>query len=200
MSLVLSITYPRLWLERALTAEEERLVKSVGTDPISSFPPTTFTSNSRELSPREIDPRCWPSVKLIQKSILDFYFSQTTNSTKTRRNDTVTGVKKMDGNGTLDAIPQKAGSKVEEILQERGSRYGAFKDHAYICQSFKLLIEEFLDVYKPNRTLPADQKQALDVICDKVARIINGDENYLDNWDDIAGYATLVSKRLQNDG
>jgi hypothetical protein len=101
----------------------------------------------------------------------------------TNRVDTITGLNLPPG-------------KVEGILAERGDRYGDFKDHAYICQSLKLMIEEFLKEYKPSRTLAADQKQALDVICDKLARIINGDEDYVDNWDDIAGYATLVSKRI----
>lgn len=35
------------------------------------------------------------------------------------------------------------------------------------------------------------------MICHKMARIINGDPNYRDSWDDVAGYATLVAKRLK---
>lgn len=45
--------------------------------------------------------------------------------------------------------------------------------------------------------LAPDQAQALDTIADKIARILNGDPNYDDNWRDIAGYATLVLKRLE---
>jgi len=29
-----------------------------------------------------------------------------------------------------------------------------------------------------------------------MARIVNGDSNYIDNWHDIAGYATLVEQEL----
>jgi Domain of unknown function (DUF6378) len=87
-------------------------------------------------------------------------------------------------------------SEVERILSERGKRYGTFKSHARVAQGLKHVIERELLNLKP-RPLDDDMKQALDVICDKIARIINGDENYVDNWDDIAGYATLVSKRLQ---
>jgi hypothetical protein len=31
------------------------------------------------------------------------------------------------------------------------------------------------------------------MICHKISRIANGDPNYADSWDDIAGYAKLVS-------
>jgi hypothetical protein len=42
-----------------------------------------------------------------------------------------------------------------------------------------------------------DMKQALCVICDKMARIGNGDPFYDDNWHDIQGYAKLVEDRLK---
>jgi hypothetical protein len=44
--------------------------------------------------------------------------------------------------------------------------------------------------------LAADQQEALDMICHKIGRIVNGDPNYADSWVDIAGYATLVADRL----
>lgn len=34
------------------------------------------------------------------------------------------------------------------------------------------------------------------MIFNKVARILNGNPNYADSWVDIAGYAKLVSDRL----
>lgn len=34
------------------------------------------------------------------------------------------------------------------------------------------------------------------MICHKLARIVNGDPGYSDSWRDIAGYAMLVSNRL----
>jgi hypothetical protein len=42
------------------------------------------------------------------------------------------------------------------------------------------------------KSLHADQQEALDMICHKIGRIINGDANYDDSWRDIAGYAQLV--------
>lgn len=47
------------------------------------------------------------------------------------------------------------------------------------------------------KDLADDQYEALDMIAHKIARIINGDPDYADSWDDIAGYAKLVADRLQ---
>jgi len=44
--------------------------------------------------------------------------------------------------------------------------------------------------------LAPDQKQALTVISDKIARMLNGQPDYRDNWHDIVGYAKLVDDRL----
>jgi GTP-sensing pleiotropic transcriptional regulator CodY len=84
---------------------------------------------------------------------------------------------------------------INNILQERGSRYGSFENHAKICQTLKAVINT--NLISLNKHLASDQQQALDVICDKIARMINGDPDYVDNWIDIAGYAKLVSDRLE---
>lgn len=83
----------------------------------------------------------------------------------------------------------------EEILAERGARYGLFMTHAHITQSLKQTSNSFLRL----RSLPlaADQQEALDMIYHKIGRIINGDPDYADSWVDIAGYAKLVADRLQ---
>ena len=81
---------------------------------------------------------------------------------------------------------------VENTLAERGKRYGSFIDHAAIAQGIKnnmWLVEGWT-------RLAIDQKQALEVIADKIARILNGDPDYVDNWLDIQGYSKLVHDRL----
>jgi hypothetical protein len=80
---------------------------------------------------------------------------------------------------------------ITEILDERGKRYGKFKDHAEISQRLKYVVRDRRDV------LSDDQREALEMICHKIARILNGDPNYADSWIDIAGYAQLVADRLQ---
>ena len=45
----------------------------------------------------------------------------------------------------------------------------------------------------------SEEQEALDMIFHKIARILNGDPNYADSWHDIAGYATLIDKELNNE-
>lgn len=82
---------------------------------------------------------------------------------------------------------------VDTILEERGSRYGAFVDHARITQNIKV---SFMD--SPNWSdMPDDMREALEMIAHKIGRILNGDPDYADSWIDIAGYAKLVADRLE---
>ena len=94
---------------------------------------------------------------------------------------------------------------IENTLAERGNRYGDFTDHARLCQDLKDVMTTFavvqntpnsVAVHFPWSELPATHKQALEVIADKIARILSGDPNYADNWHDIQGYAKLVEDRL----
>ena len=83
---------------------------------------------------------------------------------------------------------------IEQTLAERGKRYGSFMDHAQIAQALQELMRESGGWGR----LASDQRQALQVIADKIARILNGDPNYHDNWHDIQGYAKLVADRIAN--
>jgi hypothetical protein len=81
---------------------------------------------------------------------------------------------------------------IAETLSERGSRYGTFQDQARICQNIK---RAFCD--SPNwQTLDDDQRECLDMLANKIGRILNGDPNYHDSWHDIIGYTKLVADRL----
>lgn len=82
---------------------------------------------------------------------------------------------------------------INEILKERGKRYGVFADHAMITQGLKNIINQYS---RRHSAYAADQQEALDMIAHKIGRIICGDPNYSDSWRDIAGYATLVADRL----
>lgn len=82
-----------------------------------------------------------------------------------------------------------------EILEERGSRYGAFSGHSAVSQGIQHIISTH-NVAKWGAMQP-DQREALFMIAHKMGRIINGDPDYADSWIDIAGYATLVSNRLE---
>jgi len=80
---------------------------------------------------------------------------------------------------------------VESTLNERGKRYGAFRDHAQLSQNLKNIAKIY-----GKATLSPSQQEALDMIFHKIARVLNGDPNYADSWHDIAGYATLVELEL----
>lgn len=84
---------------------------------------------------------------------------------------------------------------INQILAERGARYGTFKNHAAIAQELKRALYRHMD--QVSKVEPdADQLEALEMICHKLARIVNGDPDYSDSWRDISGYASLVADRL----
>lgn len=84
-------------------------------------------------------------------------------------------------------------TRTEDILAERGSRYGKFTGQAKISQDLKFVLQ----TYDYQHRMRPDQCEALEMICHKIARIINGDPHYHDSWADIAGYAKLVADRLE---
>ena len=95
------------------------------------------------------------------------------------------------------ATSAKAAPTVTDTLAERGSRYGNFVGHAEVTQELKGLVSYHLKARA--KVLAPDQQEALDMIMHKIGRIINGDPDYADSWHDIAGYASLVDKRLQGE-
>jgi len=93
---------------------------------------------------------------------------------------------------------QNPATNINDTLAERGSRYGDFKGHADVTQDLKRIIYRHLA--QRRKGIAHDQMEALDMICHKIGRIINGDANYADSWHDIAGYAQLVANRLNDEG
>lgn len=83
---------------------------------------------------------------------------------------------------------------LEKTLDERGKRYGEFKDIAAISQNLKNCMQKFGDGSMWDR-LSADKQESLEMIQHKIARILVGDPDYKDNWHDIAGYAKLAEDR-----
>lgn len=83
--------------------------------------------------------------------------------------------------------------KVSSILEERQKTHGDFAHHAVIAQGLKAHISN------SGQQLSAVQAEGLEMILHKVARILNGNPNHKDHWDDIAGYATLVSREIEKE-
>ena len=89
---------------------------------------------------------------------------------------------------------------VDETLQQRGNRYGAFKHHAEVSQQLLETIADHMNEHNETawNDLPPFIREALTLICHKLGRIANGDPYYDDNYRDIAGYAKLVDDILNN--
>lgn len=101
-------------------------------------------------------------------------------------------------NTTNDA-GELTSASTEDILKQRGTRYGSFENHSDLSQSLKNMIFIHAQTHACTSMTPP-QVEAVEMICHKLARIANGDPNYDDNWKDIAGYAELVVKILHNKG
>jgi len=81
---------------------------------------------------------------------------------------------------------------VDATLAERDKRYGGFINNASIAQRVKAVIRTAPNWYE----MSYDKREALEMIASKIGRMLSGDPEYVDNWHDIAGYATLVEDRL----
>lgn len=84
----------------------------------------------------------------------------------------------------------KSSTNVIALLQQRGATYGNFADNAAVSQNIKKVIR--IEAAK-NPRLTSVHQEALEMFAQKMCRILNGDPNHRDNWDDIAGYAKLAS-------
>ena len=86
----------------------------------------------------------------------------------------------------------------EALLHERGKTHGDFSVHAQITQDLKNIMRSAYKV-TPASDVPINawagltktQAESLDMIVHKIGRILAGDADFRDHWDDIAGYAKL---------
>ena len=77
---------------------------------------------------------------------------------------------------------------IDSTLVERQKRYGDFSKHAQISQD----LQRSMRKVAAWNDLSDTHREALQMIQHKVARILNGDPDYKDNWHDIQGYAKLA--------
>lgn len=80
---------------------------------------------------------------------------------------------------------------IEKTLQDRETMYGPYSEHARIEAALDRVVNT-TDISR----LSDVQLAGLRMIMHKIARILNAGYNNVDNWHDIAGYATLVEKDL----
>lgn len=90
-------------------------------------------------------------------------------------------------------------SNIDDVLAARDkdfAAFGTFAERANVIQGIK-------QVMKSGGRWDAmadDQKEALEMVAHKIARIVHGDPGLHDSWLDIAGYAKLVADRLEQEG
>jgi hypothetical protein len=77
---------------------------------------------------------------------------------------------------------------IDKVLQERGERYGDYKSTAFISQTLKNTMRECRSWDR----MTSAQREGLEMIQHKIARILNGDPTYIDSFRDIEGYARLM--------
>jgi hypothetical protein len=80
-------------------------------------------------------------------------------------------------------------SNIQDTLEERAGRYEVHGDYE-AGSAIAVQLKDVLRAAPAYAALRPAHKQALDMIADKISRILNGDPLYADNWHDIAGYAT----------
>ena len=81
---------------------------------------------------------------------------------------------------------------VSSTLASRADTHGSFIENGKLMQDLKDKCRDAPNWYK----LTPHQREAVDMICHKLGRILCGNPNHSDHWHDIAGYATLVDKLL----
>lgn len=85
-------------------------------------------------------------------------------------------------------------NEINEILVERGKRYGPYSTTAVIAQQLKMMMHETPSWCR----LTAVQRESLEMIQHKIARMLNGDPHYIDNVRDIVGYAVLMLEDMED--
>jgi Domain of unknown function (DUF6378) len=81
------------------------------------------------------------------------------------------------------------------LTKERRKTHGDWLSTALIAQHLKGALAAEVAMHRPGRPLEPQQREALDMILAKIARIVSGDPNHPDHWQDIAGYAELALGR-----
>ena len=84
--------------------------------------------------------------------------------------------------------------EVRELLNVREDMYGQYSVVSQISQDIKKVMKD-----SPNyKVMPAFARESLDMIANKIARILNGNYYHEDSWRDISGYAQLVIMTLED--
>ena len=85
--------------------------------------------------------------------------------------------------------------KTEDLLKERAKTHGNYEEKTKFIQYSK----EYMRNQAGWNRLGSDEKESLDMIETKIGRILYGKPMNKAEWEDIAGYATLIIQRMESD-
>jgi hypothetical protein len=80
------------------------------------------------------------------------------------------------------------------VFPQRGGKWSAVRVQRLLEAACRRLFQQTKQVWHSQvnwSRLSPSQKEALEAIAGKIARILNGDPSFADHWIDIAGYAKL---------
>lgn len=93
---------------------------------------------------------------------------------------------------TAETTSKTGLDKIDAILKTRDTTHGDYDQTAAAAQRIKDILRSYSNWGK----LDVAKRESIDLIATKLGRIIAGNFNHADHWNDIAGYAKLVSDRL----
>lgn len=77
----------------------------------------------------------------------------------------------------------------DQLLNERQKTHGDYNEVARVSQAIRTVMKGSVNWNRLNDS----QREALEMMCSKFGRLLSGDMNFKDHWDDLAGYAKLGS-------
>jgi len=84
-------------------------------------------------------------------------------------------------------------SERDKILEARGKAYGSYGKISKTAQGLK---DQFRSDEDWQYLLP-QERESIDMICTKLARLLHGSNDKTDTLNDIAGYAELAKERKE---
>lgn len=76
----------------------------------------------------------------------------------------------------------------DELIAERGKTHGDWNTQSRMSQGLKNVLRSEPALWF---ALPAMRREALELMAVKMSRIVCGDDDHPDHWDDISGYSGL---------
>ena len=93
----------------------------------------------------------------------------------------------------LSILGEKDLMEIREVLEQRGSVHGPFRDQATMAQNLK-----FVARMANWNALEPWKREAIDMVLHKLSRALIGNSDFEDHWVDIIGYTQLVLDEIKH--